>query len=53
MCFYNRAKLLYSSVNRMTWDGISSVKYKILNVKLNNLYTHILVDVGEPPVGFS
>ena len=37
----------------MTWDGISSVKYKFLKITLNSLYTHILVDVGEPPIGFS
>lgn len=48
-----RAKLLYSSVNRMTWDGISSVKYTLLNVTENKFYTHLMIDVGVPPAGFS
>ncbi len=47
------AKLLYSSVNRMTWDGISSANYTILKVTINKLYTHLLIDVGLPPAGFS
>jgi hypothetical protein len=47
-----RAKLLYSSVNRMTWDGISSAKYKLLNVTVHKSYTHLLIDVGDPPPGF-
>lgn len=47
-----RAKLLYSSANRMIWDGISSVKYQLLNVTKNKLFTHLLIDVGQPPRGF-
>lgn len=48
-----RAKLLYSSVNRMTWDGISSANYTLLKVTENKLYTHLLIDVGSPPAGFN
>lgn len=48
-----RAKLLYSSVNRMTWDGISSANYTLLKVTEKRLYTHLLIDVGVPPAGFS
>lgn len=47
-----RVKLLYSSVNRMTWDGISSANYTIIKVTENKLYTHLLIDVGSPPAGF-
>lgn len=48
-----RAKLLYSSINRMTWDGISSANYTILKVTQHKLYTHLFIDVGEPPAGFN
>ncbi|CAF0914004.1 unnamed protein product, partial [Didymodactylos carnosus] len=48
-----RAKLLYSAAKRYSWDGVSSVKYNLTNVTAYPLFTHILVDVGSPPPGFS
>jgi GT2 family glycosyltransferase len=50
--FYKRVKLLYSTANRMLWDGISSVEYKLLNVTKNKLFTHLMIEVGKPPLGF-
>lgn len=48
-----RAKLLYSSVNRMIWDGISSAKFTLINVTEQRFFTHLLIDVGRPPEGFN
>ncbi|CAF3593672.1 unnamed protein product [Rotaria sordida] len=48
-----RAKLLYSAAKRYTWDGVSSARYNITSAIAYPLFTHIIVDVGLPPPGFS
>ncbi|CAF1565025.1 unnamed protein product [Rotaria magnacalcarata] len=48
-----RAKLLYSAAKRYTWDGVSSARYNLTSVTAYPLFTHIYVDVGSPPPGFS
>ncbi|CAF1619962.1 unnamed protein product [Adineta ricciae] len=48
-----RAKLLYSAAKRYTWDGVSSARYNLTSVISYPLFTHILIDVGTPPPGFS
>ena len=47
-----RAKLLYTGTRRFQFDGLNSVQYKVTSIKLEPLYTHILVDIGKPPKGF-
>jgi hypothetical protein len=37
----------------MNWDGISSTKFRLINVTLNTLYTHLWIDAGKPPEGFN
>ncbi|CAF3442465.1 unnamed protein product [Rotaria sp. Silwood1] len=48
-----RAKLLYSAAKRYAWDGVSSARYNLTSVTAYPLFTHIIVDVGLPPPGFS
>ncbi|CAF0744901.1 unnamed protein product [Adineta steineri] len=48
-----RAKLLYSAAKRYTWDGVSSARYNLTSAIAYPLFTHILVDVGVPPPGFT
>ncbi|CAF0846364.1 unnamed protein product [Adineta ricciae] len=48
-----RAKLLYSAAKRYTWDGVSSARYNITSVITYPLFTHLTIDVGLPPPGFS
>lgn len=42
-------KLLSTAVQRMHHDGLSSLNYKVLNVTEHQLFTHILVDLGNQP----
>jgi hypothetical protein len=48
-----RAKLLYSAGKRYTWDGVSSARYNLTSAISYPLFTHLLIDVGLPPPGFS
>jgi len=48
-----RAKLLYSAAKRYTWDGVSSARYNLTSVTAYPLFTHLIIDVGSPPPGFS
>ncbi|CAF0931090.1 unnamed protein product [Rotaria sordida] len=48
-----RAKLLYSAAKRYTWDGVSSARYNLTSAIAYPLFTHLLIDVGVPPPGFS
>ncbi|UJR25040.1 hypothetical protein I4U23_006400 [Adineta vaga] len=48
-----RAKLLYSAAKRYTWDGVSSVRYNLTSAIEYPLFTHLTIDVGSPPPGFS
>ena len=48
-----RAKLLYSAAKRYTWDGVSSARYNITSAISYPLFTHLMIDVGSPPPGFS
>ncbi|CAF0758216.1 unnamed protein product [Rotaria sp. Silwood1] len=48
-----RAKLLYSAAKRYTWDGVSSARYNLTSAIAYPLFTHLLIDVGLPPPGFS
>ena len=45
-----RVELLNTAHIRYHDDGLNSIRLRILNVKLNRLFTHILVDVGKPIV---
>ncbi|CAF4394646.1 unnamed protein product, partial [Rotaria sordida] len=47
------AKLLYSAAKRYTWDGVSSARYNLTSAIAYPLFTHLLIDVGVPPPGFS
>ena len=44
-----RVELLQIAAKRLQDDGLSSLKLKVVGVKLYPLFTHIQVDVGEPP----
>jgi len=48
-----RSKLLYSGPERMKFDGLNSLSYKLVFIHKHPLYTHIMVNVGEPPPGFT
>ncbi|CAF1651326.1 unnamed protein product [Rotaria magnacalcarata] len=48
-----RAKLLYSAAKRYAWDGVSSARYNLTSAIAYPLFTHLLIDVGLPPPGFS
>ncbi|CAF1071402.1 unnamed protein product [Adineta steineri] len=48
-----RAKLLYSAGKRYTWDGVSSARYNLTSAIAYPLFTHLSIDVGLPPPGFS
>lgn len=51
--FLPRAKLLYSAAKRYTWDGVSSARYNLTSVIAHPLFTHLIIDVGQPPPGFN
>ncbi|CAH8553819.1 unnamed protein product [Heterobilharzia americana] len=42
-------KLLASATQRMHYDGLSSLSYKVLQVTQHKLFTHLLVDLGSQP----
>ncbi|TNN08138.1 Beta-1,4-galactosyltransferase 1 [Schistosoma japonicum] len=42
-------KLLATAVQRMYYDGLSTLNYKVINVIEHQLFTHILVDLGIQP----
>lgn len=44
-----RKKLLKEAQGRYTNDGINSVSYRVTDILNYKLFTHILIDVGEPP----
>ena len=44
-----RKTLLKHAVNRVGRDGLSSIKYKLVNLTNYKYYTHMFVDVGDPP----
>ena len=44
-----RSKLVRTSKRRYRFDGLNTLKYRLINVTSCNLYTNILVDVGDPP----
>ena len=40
-----RHKILEGAVNRINYDGLSNLKYHLLELQLKPLYTHIVVDI--------
>nr|CAH8853662.1 unnamed protein product [Trichobilharzia regenti] len=42
-------KLLATATERMHYDGLSSLYYKVLQVTEHKLFTHLLVDLGKQP----
>ncbi len=44
-----RNKLLNHAHNRFTVDGLNNVNYTIVESTNYKLFTHILIDVGQPP----
>jgi hypothetical protein len=50
-----RANLLFSTVIRMNYDGISNLKragVEVIDVKLYDLFTLVKVNVGEQEVNY-
>jgi hypothetical protein len=45
---YN-SRLLKKAKMRRTTDGLNSITYKVINLKLYTSFTYILVDIGEVP----
>lgn len=43
-----RFDLLKSAAKRFTTDGLSNLKYTVVNAELRPLYTWLLVDIGSP-----
>jgi hypothetical protein len=41
-------RVLRAAHIRIDSDGVKNVKYQLLNKTLYHLYTHFLIDVGEP-----
>ena len=44
-----RKTLLKQALKRMDLDGIRDVNYKLVKINNYQLFTHILIDVGDPP----
>lgn len=44
-----RVKLLRAAKTRHNRDGVNTVEYKLVDLIHYKLFTHILIDVGEPP----
>ena len=44
-----RFDLLRAAAKRFTTDGLSNLKYQIIDSQLRPLYTWLLVDIGSPP----
>lgn len=45
-----RFTLLNSGVRRMTWDGLNSLKYKVVKISKTRLFTRVVVDINEKEV---
>lgn len=45
-----RFRLLNKGVSRMKWDGLNSLKYRVVNVVRSKLFTRIVVDINEKEV---
>lgn len=43
-----RHDILYSGPKTYNEDGLNSLEYKLVDIKLRSLYIHIMVDVGKP-----
>nr|XP_039266655.1 beta-1,4-galactosyltransferase 2-like [Styela clava] len=43
-----RFGLLKNSIDRMKYDGLTSIRYKILSVERNRLFTNITLSIGYP-----
>jgi len=43
----NAEKTLRTSKVRYSTDGVNTVKYKVVNINLFTIFTHIIVDIGE------
>jgi hypothetical protein len=44
-----RRSLLKQAFKRIDVDGLRNVEYKLVNINNYRLFTHILIDVGDPP----
>lgn len=44
-----RLKLVHTSQKRFKADGLNTLKYEVFRVDAEQLYTRILVDVGDMP----
>ena len=42
-----RMRVLRAAHTRIDSDGVNNVKYKLINITFQHLYTHFLIDVGE------
>ena len=40
-----RYEILEGAVNRINYDGLNNLKYRLLKLHLKPLYTHIVVDI--------
>ena len=45
-----RKQLLKKAKKRFAIDGLNSLNYTLKGIKKYKMFTHILIDVGEPPV---
>lgn len=45
-----RNQLLQIATNRYKTDGLNNLKLNVVDTKLNKLFTHFQVNVGEPPL---
>ena len=44
-----RKKLLNKAAERLNNDGLNNCDYIVVNATNYNLFTHYLIDVGDPP----
>lgn len=44
-----RSQLLKKATKRLGKDGLNNVKYKLVDVVKYRMFTHFLIDVGNPP----
>ena len=44
----NTENLLYKAIERYKIDGLYSVNYKLSNIVKYKMFTHLLINVGEP-----
>ena len=50
MSFFFRLNLLATAVKRFHKDGLNSLDYNVTLVNNTQLFTHIMVDIGQPPL---